>query len=180
MGKIVNEKPGKGSVKVKKVDEKGNPLTASDFKLTRITKEGKKEVNDGIYNLTTRDYKETITATVGVGETKGTDISIDPIVAGAKEITGTTIGSSKVTITLPDTSPLEATSDTTGKFIASVPEGVTLANGNKISASINEQGVVVFDNLPIGNYELEETKSKDGYQNTVSYTHLTLPTTPYV
>ena len=90
---------------------------------------------------------------------------INPITAGAKEISGTTIGNSKVTLTLPGNSTLEAISDNTGKFVAKLPDGVTLANGNEITASINEQGVVVFDNLPIGQYELEETKAPKGYQN---------------
>ena len=132
MGKIINEKPGKGSVKVKKVDEGGNPLLGSKFQLTRITKEGEKVENDGIYNGESRNYNETITATIGAGQAKkGDDITIDPIAPGAKEITGTTIGSSKVTITLPDKSTIEALSDTTGKFIATVPDGVTLAADQK-------------------------------------------------
>ena len=165
MGKIINEKPGKGSVKVKKLDGDGNSLIDSKFKLTRITKEGEKVENDGIYNGVTRNYNETLNATVGSGQAKGTDITIDPIVAGDKEITGKTIGNSEVTITLPNSSKIKATSDTTGKFIANVPEGVSLANGNQISASIIEAGVIVFDNLPIGQYELEEIESPDGYQN---------------
>ncbi len=165
MGKIINEKPGKGSVKVKKLDGDGNSLIDSKFKLTRITKEGQKVENDGIYNGVTRNYNETLNATVGSGQAKGTDITIDPIVAGEKEITGKTIGNSEVTITLPNSSKIKATSDTTGKFIANVPEGVSLANGNQISASIIEAGVIVFDNLPIGQYELEEIESPDGYQN---------------
>lgn len=165
MGKIINEKPGKGSVKVKKLDGDGHSLINSKFKLTRITKEGEKVENDGIYNADTRNYNETLKATVGSGQAKGTDITIDPIVAGDKEITGKTIGNSDVTITLPNSSKIKATSDTTGKFIANVPEGVSLANGNQISASINEAGVIVFDNLPIGQYELEEIESPEGYQN---------------
>ena len=165
MGKIINEKPGKGSVKVKKLDGDGHSLINSKFKLTRITKEGEKVENDGIYNADTRNYNETLTATVGSGQAKGTDITIDPIVAGDKEITGKTIGNSDVTITLPNSTTIKATSDTTGKFIANVPEGVSLANGDQISASINEAGVIVFDNLPIGQYELEEIESPEGYQN---------------
>ena len=165
MGKIINEKPGKGSVKVKKLDGDKNSLIDSKFKLTRITKEGEKVLNDGIYNGVTRNYNETLNATVGSGQAKGTDITIDPIVAGDKEITGKTIGNSEVTITLPNSSKIKATSDTTGKFIANVPEGVSLANGNQISASIIEAGVIVFDNLPIGQYELEEIESPNGYQN---------------
>lgn len=165
MGKIINNKPGKGSVKVKKLDGDAYPLTGSKFKLTRITKEGKKVENDGIYNADTKNYNETLKTTVGAPEANGNYITIDPIAAGAKEITGKTIGNSEVTITLPNSTTIKATSDTTGKFIANVPDSVILEKGNEISATINEAGVIVFDNLPIGQYELEEIESPDGYQN---------------
>ena len=190
MGKIINEVPGKGSVKIKKFDDNGATLKGAEFKLVRTSKDGKVNEKDVTLTSTSKNIVEKVKTTVGSNDTTVVNTTetkalttINPITAGAKEISGTTIGNSKVTLTLPGNSTLEAISDNTGKFVAKLPDGVTLANGNEITASINEQGVVVFDNLPIGQYELEETKAPKGYQNkgkkwrftvggAVSYTHL--------
>lgn len=172
MGKIINEVPGKGSVKIKKYDDKNATLEGAEFKLVRTSKDGKTNEKDVTLTSTSKNIVEKVETTVGSKETTVVNTTeaqalttINPITAGAKEISGNTVGNSKVTITLPGNSTLEAISDNTGKFVAKVPDGLTLANGDEITASINEQGVVVFDNLPIGQYELEETKAPKGYQN---------------
>ena len=172
MGKIINEVPGKGSVKIKKLDDSGSTLEGAEFKLVRTSRDGEVQEKDVTLTSTSKNIVEKVKTTVGSKETttvKTTEANalttINPITAGAKEISGTTIGNSKVTVTLPGNSTLEATSDNNGKFVVKVPDNITLANGNEVTASINEQGVVVFDNLPIGQYELEETKAPKGYQN---------------
>ena len=172
MGKIINEVPGKGSVKIKKLDDNGYTLEGAEFKLVRTSRDGKAEEKDVTLTSTSKNIVEKVKTTVGSKDTTIVNTTetkalttINPITAGAKEISGTTIGNSKVTITLPGNSTLETTSDNNGKFVVKVPDNITLANGNEVTASINEQGVVVFDNLPIGQYELEETKAPKGYQN---------------
>ena len=172
MGKIINEVPGKGSVKIKKLDGMGSTLEGAEFKLVRTSKDGKVEEKDVTLTSQSKNIVEKVKTSVGSKETTTVNTTetkalttIDPITAGAKEISGTTIGNSKVTVTLPGNTTLGAISDNSGKFVVKVPENVNLVNGNEVTASINEQGVVVFDNLPIGQYELEETKAPKGYQN---------------
>lgn len=86
MGKIINEVPGKGKVTLTKYDDETHLLPGAEFKLTRISRDIKKDEDpnkkDGVY-----------TKTVG------------------------------------------------------------------------QDGKIVFDELPIGQYELEETKAPKGYQN---------------
>lgn len=89
MGKIINEKPGKGAVTINKKDGLNNALKGANFTLTRLSSKLQK----------------------------------DP------------------------TKPEEGNA------------GVTY------SKESGEDGVVKFEELPIGNYLLEETKSPDGYQN---------------
>ena len=172
MGKIINEVPGKGSVKIKKLDGMGSTLEGAEFKLVRTSKDGKVAEKDVTLTSKSKNIVEKVKIAVGSKDTKIVSTTetkalttINPITAGAKEISGTTIGNSKVTVTLPGNLTLEAESDNTGKFAVKVPEGVNLADSDEVTASINEQGVVVFDNLPIGQYELEETKAPKGYQN---------------
>lgn len=55
MGKIVNEKPGKGAITINKKDGEGNALEGANFKLTRISRkktEGETGETEGIYNAT--------------------------------------------------------------------------------------------------------------------------------
>ena len=55
MGKIVNEKPGKGSITINKKDGDGNALEGARFKLTRLSRkktEGETDQKEGIYNAT--------------------------------------------------------------------------------------------------------------------------------
>ncbi|WP_242618432.1 SpaA isopeptide-forming pilin-related protein [Anaerococcus vaginimassiliensis] len=82
MGKIINEKPGEGEMTVKKVDQNGNEIKASN------------------------------------------------LLAGAKF---------KLT---------------------------NLSNGSITTKTVGEDGTILFDKLPIGNYRLEEIESPDGYVNT--------------
>ncbi|MDD7766904.1 MULTISPECIES: SpaA isopeptide-forming pilin-related protein [Anaerococcus] len=82
MGKIINEKPGEGELTVKKVDQNGDAIEASN------------------------------------------------LLAGAKF---------KLT---------------------------NLTNGSVTTKIVGEDGTILFDKLPIGNYRLEEVKSPDGYVNT--------------
>ncbi|MDU5527264.1 MAG: SpaA isopeptide-forming pilin-related protein [Finegoldia magna] len=89
MGKIINEKPGKGSVTINKKDGLNNALKGANFTLTRLSSKLQK----------------------------------DP------------------------TKPEEGNA------------------GVSYSKDSDANGKVVFDELPIGNYLLEETKSPDGYQN---------------
>ena len=96
MGKIINEKPGKGSITINKKDGEGNALEGAEFKLTRISENTKE--NPG---------------------------------------TGTQTGFS-------------------------------------YNATSNAYGKVEFKDLPIGNYELVETKPADGYQNRGQIWHFTV------
>ena len=94
MGKIVNEKPGKGAITINKKDDDGKALEGAKFKLTRLSRkktEGETSQTEGIYN---------------------------------------------------------ATSDKDGK--------------------------IEIKDLPIGNYELVETKTVDGYQNKGQIWHFTV------
>lgn len=89
MGKIINEKPGKGKISIIKKDGEGNALQGAEFKLTRISSKKKD------------------------------------------------------------------------------PNGQNPSTGDKIyfTSTSDEKGNVIFKDLPIGNYELVETKSKEGFQN---------------
>ncbi|MSB11277.1 SpaA isopeptide-forming pilin-related protein [Finegoldia sp. BIOML-A1] len=101
MGKIINEKPGKGSITINKKDGERNALKGANFKLTRLSR---KKTED-----------ETGTDT-------GTDKKVDGI--------------------------YNATSDANGK--------------------------IEFENLPIGDYELVETGSVNGYQNKGQVWHFSI------
>ncbi len=61
MGKIINEKPEKGKLEIKKTDEEGKTLTGAKFKLSRISKPA---VNDGV-DYTEADEKRIYEGTVG-------------------------------------------------------------------------------------------------------------------
>ena len=100
MGKIVNEKPGKGEVTINKKDGDGNALAGANFKLTRLSRKKTEET----------------------GTDTGTGTKVEGI--------------------------YNATSDANGK--------------------------VEFKDLPIGNYELVETKTVDGYQNKGQRWHFTV------
>ena len=100
MGKIVNEKPGKGSITINKKDGEGKALEGANFKLTRLSRKKTEET----------------------GTDTGTGTKVEGI--------------------------YNATSDANGK--------------------------VEFKELPIGNYELVETKPVDGYQNKGQIWHFTV------
>ena len=97
MGKIINEKPGKGAITINKKDGEGNALEGAKFKLTRLSRK-KKE-----------------------GEA-GTDTKVNGI----------------------------------------------------HNAETDANGKIEFKDLPIGNYELVETKTVDGYQNRGQIWHFTV------
>lgn len=96
MGKIVNEKPGKGAITINKKDGEGNALEGASFRLTRLSRKKTEET--------------------------GTDTKVEGI--------------------------YNKTSDKDGK--------------------------IEFKDLPIGNYELVETKPADGYQNKGQIWHFTV------
>lgn len=106
MGKILNEKPGKGSVTIKKLDENGNAL----------------------------------------GEVKDTNGGI--LRPGAEFEAIRTTGKK----------------DKDGK---PVKDAV-------YSGTVNKDGVLVIDGLPIGNYELKEVKNPSGHVNTGQVWHFTV------
>ena len=92
MGKIINERPGKGEVTLTKYDGENKLLEGAEFKLTRLSRQVSKEEDP--------NKKE--------GEKKDDGI---------------------------------------------------------YTKTVGNDGKLVFDQLPIGQYELEETKSPNGYQN---------------
>ncbi|MDY3118224.1 MAG: SpaA isopeptide-forming pilin-related protein [Peptoniphilus sp.] len=95
MGKIVNEKPGKGKVTIHKVDEEGNPLKG-------VVADG---LNPGAkFRLTRTSARDTA--------------------EGEEEVQSVYTG------------------------------------------TVNEDGTLTFENLPIGNYRLEEIKPHDGHLST--------------
>ena len=101
MGKIINEKPGKGEVTILKKDEMLKALNGAKFELRRLTADT--EVKPG------------------------------------------------------------ETSQSFGRVVDSGTVGIkTDSEGNKVKG---EDGKLVFENLPIGNYELVETESAPGHQN---------------
>ena len=57
-------------------------------------------------------------------------------------------------------------------------EGVVV-QGSYVYIADRSEGMRIIDILGPGN-PVEVGGFKDGYENAVSYTHLTLPTTPYV
>ncbi|MBS6534799.1 SpaA isopeptide-forming pilin-related protein [Peptoniphilus harei] len=105
IGKVINEEPGKGSVTIKKVDEKGNAISGK-----------KNESGD--------------------------------LIAGAK-FKATRLG---------------AKTDENGNPVAdAVYEG-----------TVGEDGTLKFEGLPLGNYELREVESPNGYINTGQVWHFTV------
>lgn len=86
MGKIINEVPGKGKVELTKYDDNKQVLPGAEFRLTRISRDIKKDENPG-------------------------------------------------------------------------------QNDGSYTKTVGQDGKIVFDELPIGQYELEETKAPAGYQN---------------
>ena len=100
MGKIINEKPGKGKVTITKKDGKGSLLDGAEFKL---------------YRLSTKDEE-------GKQESR---VLVETGIIGRKD----------------------------GKLV------------DEEGKQISSKGKLLFSDLPIGNYELVETKPAPGYQN---------------
>ena len=78
MGKIINEKPEKGKLKIVKTDEEGKTLTGAKFKLTRISKPA---INDGV-DYTEVDKKRIYEGTI---DTKG-ELEFDKLPIGQYEL----------------------------------------------------------------------------------------------
>ena len=178
MGKIINEKPGKGKVTIYKKDGGGNALSGANFKLTRLSsklQEDPTKPADGTtgvsYNKESATINETAIATIASKEApnpkvqNGKIISLDPVRVGDTSISGESIPNAEVTVKFSENSQFKVTTSTSGKFTVNVPGEVILSENNQITANIKGKGLVVFDELAIGNYVLEETKSPDGYQN---------------
>ncbi|WP_237036840.1 SpaA isopeptide-forming pilin-related protein [Mediannikoviicoccus vaginalis] len=73
MGKIINERPGKGKVEITKLDENGKLLPGAKFKLTRITSKeaiepGEKEKPDGIYTGTVDENGKLVFELLPIGQ----------------------------------------------------------------------------------------------------------------
>ncbi|WP_311491754.1 SpaA isopeptide-forming pilin-related protein [uncultured Anaerococcus sp.] len=107
MGKIINEKPGKGKVTIEKKDDDAKLIPGAEFKLTRLSK--------------TLDEKEQ---------------------AGEK--------------------PPQASEEGKDK------------TGYQYTGTVNKDGKLVFDKLPIGQYRLEEIKPAPGHINTGQIWHFTV------
>ena len=176
MGKIINEKPGQGKVRINKEDGEGNPLEGAQFRLIRLGTDADTDPNstgkkDGSYVATSENLKETATATVAKKDAvepvvkNGKVISLDPVRVGATKIFGETISNAMVTVTFPGNNAVTVKTPNSGKFTVDVPNGLVLKENDTITASIDEKGVAIFDKLPIGNYVLEEIKSPDGYKS---------------
>ena len=174
MGKIINEKPGKGKVRINKEDGKGNPLVGAKFRLIRLGTDADSdspENKDGVYGATSENLQETATATVAKKDDvnpqvqNGKVLSLDPVRVGDKKIFGETISNATVTVTFPDNRKVDVKTPNSGKFTVDVPSDLVLGENDTITASIDEKGVAIFDKLPIGNYILEEIKSPDGYKS---------------
>ena len=176
MGKIINEKPGKGKVRIDKKDGEGKPLEGAKFRLIRLGTDAdadpdSTEKKDGVYFATSENLQETATATVAKKDSvepvvkNGKVLTLDPVRVGATKIFGETISNAKVTVTFPGNNTVTVETPNSGKFTVDVPNGLVLNENDTITASIDEKGVAIFDKLPIGNYILEEIKSPDGYKS---------------
>ena len=176
MGKIINEKPGQGKVRINKEDGKGKPLAGAKFRLTRLgtdadTNPDSTGNEDGGYIATSENLNETATATVAKKDEvnpvvkNGKVLTLDPVRVGAKKINGETISNAKVTVTFPGGKTVEIKTPNSGKFTVDVPRDIVLKENDIITASINELGVAIFDKLPIGNYILEEIESPKGHKS---------------
>ena len=99
MGKIINEKPGKGKVTIEKKDYDGKLIPGAVFKLTRLSKTPDKDEQEG-------------------------------------------------------TRPPQANQEGQNK------------TGYQYTGTVNNEGKLVFDQLPIGQYRLEETQPAPGHINT--------------
>ncbi|EEI85889.1 LPXTG-motif cell wall anchor domain protein [Anaerococcus lactolyticus ATCC 51172] len=176
MGKIINEKPGQGKVRINKEDGEGHPLEGAKFRLTRLgtdadTNPDSTGNEDGGYIATSENLNETATATVAKKDEvnpvvkNGKVLTLDPVRVGAKKINGETISNAKVTVTFPGGKTVEIKTPNSGKFTVDVPRDIVLKENDIITASINELGVAIFDKLPIGNYILEEIESPKGHKS---------------
>ena len=176
MGKIINEKPGKGKVRINKKDGEGKPLVGAKFRLTRLGSDADTDPNltekkDGVYYATSENLNQTATATVAKKDAvepkveNRNALTLDPVRVGATKIFGETISDATVTVTFPGNKTVTVKTPNSGKFTVDVPDGLVLKENDTITASIDEKGVAIFDKLPIGNYILEEIKSPDGYKS---------------
>lgn len=174
MGKIINEKPGKGKVRINKKDGEGKPLEGAKFRLIRLGSDADSdspENKEGVYFATSENLTETATATVAKKDAvepevkNGKVLTLDPVRVGATKIFGETISDATVTVTFPENKTVTVKTPNSGKFTVDVPDGLVLKENDTITASIDEKGVAIFDKLPIGNYILEEIKSPDGYKS---------------
>ncbi len=177
MGKIINEKPGKGRVTLNKKDGEGKALNGANFTLTRLSSKLQEDPTKPADGKSLVSYSkdssidDTAIATVAAANDQkpkvknGEILSLDPVKVGASQITGKSILAGKITLTFPGNQTAETTISVPGKFTVNLPTGVSLKENDQITANIKKDGMLVFDELPIGNYVLEETKSPDGYQN---------------
>lgn len=177
MGKIINEKPGKGRVTLNKKDGEGKALNGANFTLTRLSSKLQEDPtkpadgNSGVSYSKNSSINDTAKATVAAANAtkpkveNGEILSLDPVKVGASQITGKSILEGKITLTFPGNVTAETTITEPGKFTVNVPTGVSLKTDDQVTVNIKKDGMLIFDELPIGNYLLEETKSPDGYQN---------------
>lgn len=71
--------------------------------------------------------------------------SIDPVTADDSEVSGKGTPGAEVTVTLPGGATVTTTVGGDGTWVAPVPEGTTLAEGDQVSATASEPGKTVSD-----------------------------------
>jgi len=84
--------------------------------------------------------------------------TIDTIIEGAEEITGTGVVGATVTVTLPNGSMVSTTVDSNGTWLVNVPNGIVLAVGEIVTANQTEPGKTIsgdVHSIVIGNTDIE-------------------------
>ena len=170
MGKIINEKPGKGKVTLLKQDENGKVLNGAMFRLTRLGVKAKPSENTTFTQysklLKVETKAKVLAQHVQLQNKANIDVlTIDEMVNEGTQISGHTLANVVVTIKFGNTKTT-VKSNNRGYFYYTLPPGTSLSTNTEVTASIEEEGVAIFNQLPIGNYELEEALPAPGHKLT--------------